>query len=62
MKTLSLFALTFALICISGCEITGPSMKVEPPKVKVSEPVKVESESKEKGKFCPPGQAKKGNC
>ena len=62
MKFIPSIIIAVTLFAITGCEIVGPSVKVEPPKVKVSEPVKVESESKEKGKFCPPGQAKKGNC
>lgn len=40
--------------CISGCELVGPSVKVQSPKVKVH--------SEDEQKFCPPGQAKKGNC
>jgi len=55
-----------ALFCLAGCEITGPSAKVEPAKVKVSgDVVKVEGDNnkqKSDGKFCPPGQAKKGKC
>ena len=46
-----------ALSGLTGCEVVGPRVKVEPPKVKV--PVVV---VEEQGKHCPPGQAKKGRC
>jgi len=51
-----------ALVAVSGltgCEVVGPRVKVEPPKVKV--PVIV-VESQDGDKHCPPGQAKKGRC
>ena len=60
-------AMVFAglvLVFLTGCEIQGPSAKVEGPKVKVDESiVSVESGNKgSQGDFCPPGQAKKGRC
>lgn len=63
MKIIPLTALAAATLFLLGCELTGPSVKVEPPKVKV-DGVKVEDSGKSKGDgdFCPPGQKKKGNC
>lgn len=47
---------------LSACQVTGPSVRVDPPKVKIPG-VEIEGQSNHKhGKFCPPGQAKKGNC
>lgn len=60
MKSIKLIALATAAMFLLGCELTGPSVKVEPPKVKV-DGVKVEDGSND-GDFCPPGQRKKGNC
>jgi hypothetical protein len=39
---------------LSGCTIMGPEIKVKPP-------IEIRAEPSG-GKFCPPGQAKKGNC
>lgn len=53
------FTLTIVVTAflVSGCELVGPSVKVTPPKVKV------ENQGNNGNKdFCPPGQAKKGNC
>jgi hypothetical protein len=44
----AVLALTFA-----GCAVRGPEVEVRPPIGVKAEPG---------GKFCPPGQAKKGNC
>ncbi|WP_337840809.1 hypothetical protein [Rheinheimera sp.] len=55
-KVICLLA-TVALSGLTGCEVVGPRVKVEPPKVKV--PVVV---VEEQSKHCPPGQAKKGRC
>ena len=46
-----------SFIFINGCELTGPSLKVEPPKLKTSGVI-----IEDHHKHCPPGQAKKGNC
>ena len=37
----------------SGCVVRGPEIAVKPP---------IEIKGEHQGKFCPPGQAKKGNC
>lgn len=61
MKSIKVISLATAIVFLLGCEISGPSVKVEPPKVKTGTAVKVEDGSKD-GDFCPPGQAKKGRC
>jgi hypothetical protein len=58
IRAFAFVVLLVSLIVTSGCEILGPSVKVEPPRVKVPA---VESESPP-GQHCPPGQAKKGRC
>ncbi|WP_028880285.1 hypothetical protein [Terasakiella pusilla] len=62
MKFLPLSALLGAAVLVSACQTT-----VSSPSVKVKSPSGVEIEVKDSdksgdGKFCPPGQAKKGNC
>ncbi|WP_346838136.1 hypothetical protein [Microbulbifer sp. SAOS-129_SWC] len=42
---------------LNGCELVGPSVKLEPAKVRIPG-VTVGGHQK----HCPPGQAKKGNC
>jgi hypothetical protein len=55
MKTI-LFS--FVLLTISACTIQPDSYKIGLPDF-----LHVEKETpKSNGKFCPPGQAKKGNC
>lgn len=61
MKKITSIIIASAFL-LSGCEIMGPSVKVEPPKVKVDGVIIKTSGSEGDGKFCPPGQAKKGNC
>ncbi len=41
---------------LTGCELVGPSVKVEGPKVIIGDA------SHGVGTHCPPGQAKKGKC
>lgn len=52
-----LSVLVLSTIFLTGCEVIGPRLKVEPPKIKV-DGIEVEGSQK----HCPPGQAKKGNC
>lgn len=59
MKTFSLCVLGVIMVWVTGCEVTGPSVKVKGPEVKIPA-VKVSTQ--DEGKFCPPGQAKKGRC
>ena len=61
MKTISLCMMgVLIIIGLTACEVTGPSVKVEGPKVKIPG-VRVVNDHGH-GKFCPPGQAKKGRC
>lgn len=48
------------IVTLSGCEIMGPRVKVEPPRVRVPA-IEVEGGG-HPGHHCPPGQAKKGRC
>lgn len=54
------------LVSLTGCEVLGPSVKVTGPKVIVDDSgyknVIYTENTKSKGTFCPPGQAKKGRC
>jgi hypothetical protein len=49
-------ALLASVVCLAlaGCVVRGPEIKVKPP-------IEIRAEPSG-GKFCPPGQAKKGNC
>jgi predicted small lipoprotein YifL len=40
-------------LAFSGCVLRGPEIELKPP---------VEIKAEPEGRFCPPGQAKKGNC
>lgn len=58
MKSLLVLAVCVTVLSgLAGCEVMGPSVKVEPPKVRV-DGVRVEDNAR----HCPPGQAKKGRC
>ena len=65
MKKINFVALVGAVTLLAACQAT-----VRPPEVEVETPGGVEikvknsgdSSSSSDGKFCPPGQAKKGNC
>ncbi len=59
MKTFKILIIFATMVFITGCEITGPKIKVEGPKIKIPG---VQVEVEDSGKFCPPGQAKKGRC
>ncbi len=59
MKTLSVCVIGVITVLLTGCEVTGPSIKVKGPEVKIPG---VEVGVQSGGKFCPPGQAKKGRC
>lgn len=47
-----------ALLAVAACsaEVKGPKVEVTPPKVVIG------PDDGHGGNFCPPGQAKKGNC
>ncbi|MDW6005057.1 lipoprotein [Vibrio mangrovi] len=55
MKQFVIIAVT--LIALSGCQLTRVEGEIDDVKVKVKT-----TETNDKGTFCPPGQAKKGNC
>lgn len=62
MKFLTMSALLSAAVLVSACQTTLSSPGV---KVKGPSGIEIEVEDSNKsgdGKFCPPGQAKKGNC
>jgi hypothetical protein len=42
-------------LAFAACSVKGPEVSVKPP-------VEINAEGGGHGKFCPPGQAKKGNC
>ncbi len=42
-------------VAFAGCVVTGPEIRVKPP-------IEIRAEPDGPSKFCPPGQAKKGNC
>jgi hypothetical protein len=44
-------------VAVAGCVVKGPEVRVRPPVE-----VKVDGDNSGGGKFCPPGQAKKGRC
>ena len=54
-------ALTFAIFAIAGCQGTVDSggVRIEGPSLNLGGHYQSHTGS---GKFCPPGQAKKGNC
>jgi hypothetical protein len=61
MQTVSLLIASLCCVALAGCTLKGPELRVKPPIE-----VKVEGEHGHdhggNGKFCPPGQAKKGRC
>ncbi len=56
MKTALLASLALLL---AACTISGPRVSVKPIEIK---PLEIEIGDGHSGSFCPPGQAKKGNC
>lgn len=53
MTIASLVLLSVFGLALGGCVVKGPEIRVKPP---------IEIKVQPEGKFCPPGQAKKGNC
>jgi hypothetical protein len=56
--TVELVRVFVGLLCglaFTGCVVKGPELEVKPP-------IEIKAEPAGKSKFCPPGQAKKGNC
>ena len=60
MSLVSLCALAFVGCTITGPEIKGPEIRVKPP-VEVTVEQDKDHDGRD-GRFCPPGQAKKGRC
>lgn len=56
MKFLIIATCAWLLVSISGCALYTPSGAL------VIDPAPVKAAPAERGRFCPPGQAKKGNC
>jgi hypothetical protein len=48
-----MFVVSLCGLAFTGCVVRGPEFEVKPPIEVKAEPAR---------KFCPPGQAKKGNC
>lgn len=60
MKATSVVMAAVCCVAFAGCVLKGPELRVGPPIE-----VKVEGDHPHHGgggKFCPPGQAKKGRC
>ena len=57
MKLASMVIAAVCCAAVGGCALKGPELRVGPP-VQVN----VENDNGGGGKFCPPGQAKKGRC
>jgi hypothetical protein len=57
MRTASVLVISACCLTFVGCTLKGPELRVKPPIE-----VKVERDDDRGGKFCPPGQAKKGRC
>ena len=55
--TVRFFIVALSCVAFAGCVLKGPELRVGPPV-----DVKVEGDQGDGGKFCPPGQAKKGRC
>jgi hypothetical protein len=51
----SLLLASIFVLGLGGCVLKGPELEVKPP-------VQIKTSGPSEGKFCPPGQAKKGNC
>jgi hypothetical protein len=58
MTAASVVIVAVCCVAFAGCVVKGPEVRIGPP-------VEVKVEGDERtggGKFCPPGQAKKGRC
>ncbi len=58
MKTVLLASVALLL---AACTISGPRVSVKPIEIKPLE-IEIGDGHHDSGSFCPPGQAKKGNC
>lgn len=57
VKLATLCIVSVCALAFAGCTIKGPEVRVKPP-IEVT----VEKDNDRDGRFCPPGQAKKGKC
>ncbi len=57
MNIASVLIAAVCCVAVAGCVLKGPELRVGPPIE-----VKVDGGNGGGGKFCPPGQAKKGRC
>jgi hypothetical protein len=60
-KTVCILGVVLVVTLLSGCEVTGPHVKLKPP-VTVDDGHQDNDHHDRDGDFCPPGQAKKGRC
>ncbi|KHT62527.1 hypothetical protein RJ45_17080 [Photobacterium gaetbulicola] len=60
MKKITLLLALFASVTLTGCQLTHVEGELDGVTIKAS--TKDEHHSHGNGNFCPPGQAKKGNC
>jgi hypothetical protein len=57
MNRVSILVISVCCIAFAGCVVKGPEVRVKPP-VEIN----AGGDNGGGGKFCPPGQAKKGRC
>lgn len=60
MKLLAILFVT--LFLVSGCKITSIEGESDDVEIKINSTDDGNGQNKPDGKFCPPGQAKKGRC
>jgi hypothetical protein len=61
MKIITFIVMALFLFSISGCKLTGIKGEVKGVEIEAKE-AGSDKDKKESSVFCPPGQAKKGNC
>lgn len=59
MSRVSMLVVSVCCVAFAGCTIKGPEIRVKPP---VEITVDKDDDRDRDGRFCPPGQAKKGRC
>jgi hypothetical protein len=64
MRRASMLVVSVCCVAFAGCTITGPEIRLKPPvEVKVEkDDDRDDRDGNRDGRFCPPGQAKKGRC
>ena len=61
MKVASVLVASLCCLAVAGCTLKGPELRVKPP-IEVKVEGDRDHDHDRGGKFCPPGQAKKGRC